>query len=106
MRGDNVTDQWSQPPSYEGHPVEGVMIKMSGSMLAEGMEDVVVGIDDIVQVVSQFRCVGVHHDVEKSTGKLIRVQILRPIEAALAPFDPSNPEDRGILHSPVTQVSS
>lgn len=77
------------------------MIKMSGTMLAEGMEDIVVGVDDVVQVACQFRCVGISHVVEKSTGKLIRVQVLRPIEAALLPFGQA---DQGILRSPITAI--
>lgn len=88
-------------PQFEGHPVDGAMMKMSGAMLAEGMEDVVVGIDDIVQVVAQFKCVSVVHDVERTTGKLVRVQVLRPVEANLQPFGEG---DQGILRSPVTQI--
>lgn len=88
-------------PQFEGHPVEGAMIKMSGAMLAEGMEDIVVGVDDIVQVACQFKCVGIRHEVENSTGKLVRIQILRPIEAALLPFGNA---DQGILRSPVTAI--
>lgn len=88
-------------PDFEGHPVEGTKIKMSGAMLAEGMDGVVVGVDDIVQVVAQFKCVGVRHDVG-GDGNLYRIQLLRPIESNLQPFGDG---DDGVLRSPISNVA-
>ena len=86
-------------PSFEGHPVEGTTVKMSGSVANEELTDVVIGVDDVVQMVSQFRCIAVHHKVDPRTGLIIREQVLRPIEMALLPIDPSNPDDDGIIRA-------
>ena len=94
-------------PSFEGQVVDATSIKMSGAMPVESIdEDTVLYLDDIVQLVTQFRVVGVRHDMDDKTGNLIRVQTLRPIEAMLAPFDASDPDDIGILRSPKRLLAS
>jgi hypothetical protein len=86
-------------PAFEGHPVDGTAVKMSGAAPLDDLDGEVISVDDVVQMISQFRCVGVHHQVDKNTGKLIRVQVLRPVLMALVPIDPNDPNDTGIRRS-------
>lgn len=86
-------------PAFESHPVEGTMVKMSGAAPLDDLDGTVIGVDDVVQMISQFRCVAVHHKVDEKTGNLIRVQVLRPIEMALAPINPDDPDDTGIIRA-------
>lgn len=86
-------------PHFEGRPVEATAIRVSGASPLDDLEDQVLSIDDCVQMISMFKVVGVHHTVDKSTGKLIRVQTLRPIEMALHPLDPEDPTDDGIIRA-------
>lgn len=86
-------------PAFENHPVEAAIVKMSGAAPLDDLDDTVLGVDDVVQMVSQFRCIGVHHKVDDKTGALVRVQVLRPIEMALMPIDPSDPDDDGIIRA-------
>lgn len=86
-------------PAFEGHPVEGTVVKVKGTAPLDDLTDVVLGVDDVVQMVSQYRCVGVYHDVDEKTGALVRVHMIRPIEMALLPVDPHDPEDDGIIRA-------
>lgn len=86
-------------PDFEGHPVAGTTIKLSGSLQSDDLSDVVVSVDDVVQMISQFKVIGVHHRVDPKTGMIVREQILKPIEAALCPIDPSNPHDDGVIRA-------
>lgn len=86
-------------PHFEGRPVDGTIVKMSGTVpLDEALDEVVLGMDDAVQLVSMFRVVKVGHEVD-SKGRLIRVQTLKPVEAALQPIDSTNPADDGIVRA-------
>jgi hypothetical protein len=60
---------------------------------------VVVGIDDVVQLLSQYRVVGVDHKVDAKTGRVIRVQTLKPVEVQLVPLNPSDPDDDGVMRA-------
>lgn len=86
-------------PHFEGRPVEATAIKVTGAAPLDDLDDQVLSVDDCVQMISMFKCVGVNHEVDKSTGKLIRVQSLRPIEMALQPLNPEDPEDDGIIRA-------
>jgi hypothetical protein len=87
-------------PNFEGHPVEGTALVIKSSTMAhQELDDIVVGIDDVVQMLSQFRVVDVQHKIDERTGKLIRVQVLKPVDVVLAPIDPSDPNDRGIIRA-------
>ena len=92
-------NQMGYIPQFEGHPVEGTVVKMSGAAPLDDLSGEVIGVDDVVQMISQFRCVAVHHKVDEKTGNLVRVQVLRPIEFVLNPIDPSDPNDNGILRA-------
>lgn len=87
-------------PHFEGRPVDSTVVKMSGQVpLDEALAETVLHMDDAVQLISMFRVVGVDHKVDPKTGQLIRVQILKPIEAALQPIDATNPADEGIVRA-------
>jgi hypothetical protein len=86
-------------PMFEGRPVDATAIKVTGASPLDDLEEQVLSIDDCVQMISMFKCVGVHHQVDKATGKLIRIQTLRPIEMALQPLDPEDPTDDGIIRA-------
>lgn len=86
-------------PAFEGHPVESTRVQMSGSAPLDELNDEVIGVDDVVQMIAQFRCVGVRHEVDSKTGNMVRVQVLRPVEMALSPIDPTNPNDVGIARA-------
>lgn len=85
-------------PSFEGHPVAQTAVKVTGKLITEDLQGVVLKHDDIVQVITQYRVVGVHHDINDD-GEITRVQLIRPIEMVLAPIDPSDPHDIGIIRA-------
>lgn len=87
------------PPNFEGRPVDHTVVKMSGAAPLDDLCDIALSIDDCVQMISMFRVVGVHHKVDEKTGKLVRVQTLRPVEMALHPLDESDPNDDGIIRA-------
>lgn len=86
-------------PHFEGHPVIGSTVKMSGAMPQTELDDVVLGVDDVVQMISLFRCIGVQHKVDEKTGNLIRVHTLKPVEMVLYPTNPNEP-DSAIVRAP------
>lgn len=81
-------------PSFEGRPVEGVTTTIGGGS-ADDL-DIVVSIDDVIQVLSIYKCTNVHHNVDKD-GHLIRVQVLKLQEAATKPFNELDPNDDGVV---------
>jgi len=84
-------------PMFEGKPVEGARLKVTTA--AHGLEvDAVLRMDDIVRVVIEARVAGVDHKVNERTGALVRHQTLKVIAAELAPWDPADPDDHGVLH--------
>lgn len=86
-------------PNFEGHPVAGTTIRLQGALQSDDLSDVVVSVDDVVQMISQFKVVGVNHKVDPKTGMIVREQVLKPMEAALCPIDPSNPDDDGVIRA-------
>ena len=86
-------------PAFEGHPVDASVVRVSGSAPMDDLTDVILGVDDVVQMITQYRCVGVSHAVDDKTGTLTRVHHIKPIEMTLAPIDPSDPEDDGIIRA-------
>ena len=85
-------------PAFEGHPVDATIVKVTGTAPLDDLADVVLGVDDVVQMISQYRCVGVSHAVDDK-GPLTRVHHIKPIEMALAPIDPTDPDDEGIIRA-------
>ena len=86
-------------PHFEGKPVVGTAIKISGAVPMEDLEGAVIGIDDVVQVVGQFRCINVTH-VVNGQGDLVRVQVLRPMFMVPSPIDPDDPSGDFIIKQP------
>lgn len=86
-------------PDHEGHPVASTAVKITGKLITEDLQGIVLRHDDVVQVMTQYRVVGVHHDVDDRTGEIVRTQLLRPIEMVLAPIDPADPDDIGIIRA-------
>jgi hypothetical protein len=86
-------------PSFEGRPVEGITVKVSGSAPLEDLNDTVLSIDDRVQLVAVYTVTGVHHQVDKATGNLIRVQTIKPAEMHLLPFNENDPNDDGVIRA-------
>ena len=86
-------------PAFEGRPVDATLVKMSGSVPMDDLNDLVLSVDDAVQMTSLFRVVAVHHQMDAKTGNLTRVQVLKPVEAAIQPIDPSDPKDDGIIRA-------
>lgn len=87
-------------PAFEGRPVDGTLVKMSGAApMDEALDGVVLGVDDMVQMTCMFKVVGVFHKVDDKTGSLIRVQIVRPVEMDLTPIDPKDPNDDGVIRA-------
>lgn len=86
-------------PAFEGRPVDHAVVKMSGTAPLDDLCDIPLSIDDCVQMISMFRVIGVDHKVDEKTGQLVRVQILKPVETALHPLDPSDPSDDGIIRA-------
>jgi hypothetical protein len=86
-------------PAFEGRPVNGVQIKVSGSAPLDDIAGLPLGIDDRVQMLSIYTVTGVHHSVDPKTGDLIRVQTLKPVEMHLMPFDENDPADDGIIRA-------
>lgn len=90
-------------PAFEGHPVDGVIVKMTGKVPLDDLDDEIIGMDDLVQTVTMFRCVGVRHEVGPN-GLIYRVQVLSPIEMARLAFEDQDPNDteKGIKRFPGT----
>ena len=77
-------------PHYEGNPVVGTAIKMSGAIPMDDLEGAVIGIDDVVQLKAQIRCVAVRHEVN-AKGDLVRIHVLRPFVMVPDSMDPDDP---------------
>jgi len=91
-------------PAFEGHPVDGVRVKMTGKVPLDNLDGEVIGVDDVVHTVTVYRCIGVHYVVDSSSGLLVREQVLSPVEMMLVPFDIDDPDDDGIKRFPGTPV--
>lgn len=91
-------------PAFEGSAVLSTATKISGTVAIDGADDKVLCIDDRVRLVGQFRVVGVAFKVDPKTGDTIREHILKPIDMALCPFDPSDPADDGIVRARPSSV--
>lgn len=95
---DDAVEPRPEIPEFEGKPVASATLKIAGGI--SGLPDdpnLVVGIDDRVRVAVVARVVEVKHIVDASTGELVRQQILKFVSADRIPFDPSDPDDDGIL---------
>lgn len=85
-------------PRFEGQTVDGSTVKISGLSSLDNAEDIVISTDDRVRIVGEFKVVGVRHYVDKD-GHLIREQVLKPLKVETCPWDPSDPDDDGIIRA-------
>jgi hypothetical protein len=82
-------------PAFEGKVVSSASVKVNG-ITDIGINNAALQVDDIVRLYVEARVTGVSHIVDKD-GELVRSHVLKPIHAELAQFDPSDPNDSGIL---------
>ncbi len=82
-------------PMFEGHPVKGVSVKITGLSTVNSANMPPFGVDDRVRMVGEFKCIGVRHYVDKN-GEMIREQVLIPLEMDTCPWDPEDPFDDGV----------
>jgi hypothetical protein len=82
--------------TFEGHPVEGTVMKIAGKTPILD-DDVKVTVDDKILLIVELNVVGIRHYTDPATGKLIREQMLKPMKAARGRWDPEDPNDDGVL---------
>lgn len=97
----SVTPITSSPnaPTFEGAPVQETRMKISGRSDIEDSDGIVISTDDRVRLVGEYRVTGVRHYVDEKTGNLVREQVLKPLSIQLCPWDPSDPQDNGIVRA-------
>lgn len=88
--------------TFEGQVVHSTEIQIKGMAAVETLGGVMVGIDDRIRLVGEMRCISVQHKPNKD-GELVRIMILKPANLELAPWDPADPDDDGILRARPTQ---
>ena len=74
-------------PAFEGKPVDACSLKLTNSAALD-LPGVVLKVDDIIQIVVEARVTGVNHIVHEASGRLVRLQTARPIDARLEPYNP------------------
>lgn len=89
------------PPSglreFEKAQVAHTEIKISGAASVNSNDGIEVSLDDRIRVVGEFRVTKIQHYVDKK-GDVVRVQYVTPVDdLELTPWDPSNPNDDGIV---------
>lgn len=82
---------------FEGQPVEGVVMKISGKTPIQD-DDITVSVDDRILLVTECTVTSIRHYVDDN-GKLIREQVLKPIRATRGQWDPTNPNDDGVVRA-------
>lgn len=74
-------------PPFEGKDVDGTALKIANSSILD-LTDVVLGVDDIIQIVVEARVNSVNHVVHEPTGRLVRLHTAKAMSATLKPFNP------------------
>lgn len=87
-----------EPLTFEGRVVEGTVTKIVGLTGLDDSNGMVLHTDDRLRLVVEARVTGVNHAVDKD-GKLIRTHTVKVIVADPAPWDPSDPDDDGVLRA-------
>jgi hypothetical protein len=75
-------------PFFEGKQVDATALKIANSSVLD-LTDVVLGMDDVIQIVVEAKVTGVNHVVHEPTGRLIRVHTAKAFDARLMPFNPT-----------------
>ena len=85
-------------PQFEGLPVHQVKAKISGLSAVDAEDLPIFTVDDRVRLIGEFKCIGVRHVADKN-GDIVREQILTPVIVDVCPFDPSDPNDDGVVRA-------
>ena len=86
-------------PAFEGLAVRETTVKLNGEGKVESLAGLVVSIDDRVRLVGEFKVIGVNHKVDNKTGEVIREMVFKASNLELAPWDPADPTDDGVLRA-------
>ena len=85
-------------PKFEGLDVKETTVKLNGEGKVESLAGLVVSIHDRVRLVGEFTVVAVNHKVNKD-GEPVREMVFKASLLELAPWDPADPTDDGILRA-------
>lgn len=80
---------------FQGKEVTEVTLSLKGTVKLP--IDTELRVDDIVRVVAEARVTALNFAVDEKNGTLGRHQAAKVLDVELAPWDPSNPDDRGVL---------
>lgn len=83
---------------FEGRKVDSSEVRIAGVTGLDSLDDWLLGVDDRVRIVVETRVTSVDHYTNKD-GKLIRRHTLKALRTDVTPWDPGNPDDRGVLRS-------
>lgn len=87
------------PAMFEGRVVDRTEVSIKGlTGLSDAYEGLRIGLDDRVRLVVETRASKVNHYVDKD-GLLVRSQELRVALADIIPWDPTNPDDDGVIRA-------
>lgn len=81
-------------PPFEGLDVHATSLKIVNSAALD-LPDVVLRVDDIIHILVEARVMSVNHIVHEASGRLVRMQTAKPLEAKLVPF--AEGEDDGVI---------
>jgi hypothetical protein len=89
-------------PVFDGMQVDRYEVKISGvATLDDGEHDIpMVSLDDRVRIVGGYRVIKVNHYTDDKTGEIVRQAIVSPMSAEVCPWDPTNPNDDGVIRAP------
>lgn len=88
-----------EPITFEGRVVDRTEIIIKGlTELSEAYDGLKISLDDRVRLLVEARAAGVGHYVDKE-GQLVRSQTLRVNLADIVPWDPTDPDDDGVIRA-------
>lgn len=87
------------PVMFEGRVVDRTEVAIKGlTGLSDAYDGLRIGLDDRVRLVVETRASRVNHYVDKE-GQLVRSQELHVQLADIIPWDPTNPDDDGVIRA-------
>lgn len=87
------------PAMFEGRVVDRTEVAIKGlTGLSEAYDGLRIGLDDRVRLVVETRASRVNHYVDKD-GMLVRSQELKVQLADIIPWDPTDPNDDGVIRA-------
>lgn len=84
--------------TFEGIPIAAVEVKIKGEAKVESLAGIDVSVFDRARMVGEYTAVSVKHVVDKE-GNLIRQVEFKVANLEIAPWDPADPTDDGILRA-------